>query len=162
MTWPAAFRDLLSRGLTEVLLASTASGVVLPEHVRTASPVTVLQYGYGLPVPITDLDIMDNGIGATLSFGRFPSRTWVPWSAVFLIRLADESMGYAALPVGPDGALELVQVNPKEIVIVQGGPIPAETPTPARHLWSVPRTEGPEDDSTEEIPRGRPALKVVN
>ena len=161
MTWVKAFRDLLSRGLTEVVLASTVRGVVVPDHVRNADKVTVLQYGNGLPIPIVDLNIDDAGIGATLSFGRVPSRTFVPWTAVFLIRLADESFGYAPLPIGEGGSLVIHPIEPKRMIIIQGGPPPAEA-APARHLGSVPMTEAPEDD-TEELPaHGRPALRVVN
>lgn len=161
-TWSAAFRDLLSRGLTEVLLANTVRGVVLPDDVRAAGEVTCLQYGYGLPRPIRDLDITDIGIGATLSFGGVDSRTWIPWSAVFLVRLADESLGYALLPTGPDGALELQPIVPREIMIVKGGPTPEEgAAPPARRLGSVPMAEAP-DERTEENPRQRPALRLVN
>ncbi len=159
-TWPAAFRDLLSHGMTEVLLASTASGVVLPEYVRQDDDVTCLQYGDRAS---RDLDVNDDGIAALLSFGGVPVNTFVPWSAVFVIRLADESRGFAALPIGVDGGLVICPIDPKRMIVVNGGPTPSETPAPTRvrHLGSVPMTEAPEGD-TEEIPRGRPALRVVN
>lgn len=166
MTWAEAFRDLLSRGLTDVLLAPTATGVMLPDSVRQADKVTILQYGYQLPIPIVDLNIDDEGIGATLSFGRVPSRTFVPWAAVFMIKLADDSFGYAPLPVGPGGSLVIQAIDPRRMIIVQGGPPPADAgaapaPPPARHLGSVPMTEAPGED-TEEAPRPRPALRLVN
>ena len=137
MTWAEAFRDLLGRGLTEVMLASNATGVVLPESVRRADEVTCLQYGHGLPIPIVDLNIDEDGIGATLTFNRLPSRTFVPWAAVFLIRLADESAGYASLPVGAGGALVIHPVDPKRLIIVAGGPPPGAG-APPRPLGSGP------------------------
>ena len=169
MTWVEAFRDLLSRGPTEVLLASTATGVVVPDSIRRADKITCLQYGNQLPLPVVDLNIDEMGIGATLSFGRVPSRTFVPWTAVFMIKLADDSLGYAPLPIGPGGALVIHPIDPGRMILIEGGPPPAaaapappDGPAPARHLGSVPMTEAPDED-TEEIPTGsRPNLRLVN
>ncbi len=38
-----------------------------------------------MPIPITDLEVTDAGISATLSFSRIPHRTYVPWSAVYAV-----------------------------------------------------------------------------
>jgi hypothetical protein len=38
-----------------------------------------------MPVPIPDLEVTDAGVSATLSFSRVPHRTYVPWSAVYVI-----------------------------------------------------------------------------
>jgi stringent starvation protein B len=45
----------------------------------------VLQYGRNMPIPITDLEVTDAGVSATLSFSRVPHRTYVPWSAVYAV-----------------------------------------------------------------------------
>jgi hypothetical protein len=59
-------------------------GVVLPAHLKRDAAV-VLQYGLNMRIPIPDLDIGAEGIGATLSFNRNPVWTFIPWSAVFAI-----------------------------------------------------------------------------
>jgi len=59
-------------------------GVVLPPHLRK-QPRVVLQYGLNMPVPIPDLEVGEDGLGATLSFARTPTWTFVPWTAVFAI-----------------------------------------------------------------------------
>jgi stringent starvation protein B len=38
-----------------------------------------------MPIPISDLEVTDAGISATLSFSRIPHRTYVPWSAVYAV-----------------------------------------------------------------------------
>ncbi len=66
-------------------------GVLLPPHLRR-QPRVVLQYGLNMPVPIPDLEVSAEGLGATLSFQRTPTWTFVPWSAVFAI-VNDEGQG---------------------------------------------------------------------
>lgn len=61
--------------------------VVLPEHLMTPQwkaweSAIHLEYGLDMPVPITDLEITDKGVKATLSFNREPQLTFVPWDAV--------------------------------------------------------------------------------
>lgn len=38
-----------------------------------------------MPIAITDLEVTDAGVSATLSFSRIPHRTYVPWSAVYAV-----------------------------------------------------------------------------
>jgi len=45
----------------------------------------VLQYGRNMPIPITDLEVTEAGISATLSFSRVSHRTYVPWHAVYAV-----------------------------------------------------------------------------
>ncbi len=59
-------------------------GVVAPPQLKR-QPRVVLQYGMNMAIPIPDLDVGEEGIGATLSFDRTPTWTFVPWSAVFAI-----------------------------------------------------------------------------
>jgi hypothetical protein len=77
-------------------------------HARLAVPESawpvegeerVLSYGLHMPVPILDLAATDDGISATLSFGRSPHATFVPWEAVVGLR------GYGELnnPADPGG-----------------------------------------------------------
>jgi hypothetical protein len=59
-------------------------GVVVPAHLKR-QPRVVLQYGLNMRIPIPDLDVGEDGVGATLSFDRAPTWTFVPWSAIFAI-----------------------------------------------------------------------------
>ncbi len=54
-------------------------------------PHLVLQYGQNMPIPIPDLEVTEDGVSATLSFSRVPHRTYVPWSAVYVISCTDAS-----------------------------------------------------------------------
>jgi stringent starvation protein B len=64
-------------------------GVVVPPQLKR-QPRVVLQYGMNMAIPIPDLDVGEEGIGATLSFDRMPTWTFVPWSAVFAIVSQDQ------------------------------------------------------------------------
>jgi hypothetical protein len=75
---------LLERAEARVHLDARREGVKLPDRLRTDGHVR-LDYGYGFQPPIPDLLIDDAGIHATLSFSRVPFRTFVPWTAIYLI-----------------------------------------------------------------------------
>lgn len=64
-------------------------GVVVPAHLKR-QPRVVLQYGLNMRIPIPDLDVGEDGIGATLSFEGRPTWTFVPWAAVFAIISQDQ------------------------------------------------------------------------
>jgi stringent starvation protein B len=38
-----------------------------------------------MPIPITDLEVTEAGVTATLSFSRVSHRTYVPWHAVYAV-----------------------------------------------------------------------------
>jgi stringent starvation protein B len=59
-------------------------GVVVPAPFSSQAHL-VLQYGRNMPIPITDLEVTEAGVSATLSFSRVPHRTYVPWSAVYAV-----------------------------------------------------------------------------
>lgn len=64
-------------------------GVVVPAHLKR-QPRVVLQYGLNMRIPIPDLDVGEDGIGATLSFEGRPTWTFVPWTSVFAIISQDQ------------------------------------------------------------------------
>lgn len=77
-----------------------------------AGQTTTFEYGLNLPVPIPDLEITDKGIEATLSIGRKPCWTFVPWDAVIQVGLpmpeeTIKTIGKPA-PTGPRPKLKLV------------------------------------------------------
>ena len=75
---------LLENAEARVHLDARRPGVVLPDRLCADGHVR-LDYGYRFTPPIPDLTLDDEGIHATLSFSRVPFRTFVPWSAVYLI-----------------------------------------------------------------------------
>jgi hypothetical protein len=38
-----------------------------------------------MPIPITDLEVTEAGVSATLSFSRVSHRTYIPWHAVYAV-----------------------------------------------------------------------------
>jgi stringent starvation protein B len=75
---------LLERAEARVHLDARRPGVQLPMRFLDEAQLR-LDYGYDFTPPISDLNVDDEGIHATLSFNRQPTPTFVPWSAVFLI-----------------------------------------------------------------------------
>ena len=59
-------------------------GVVVPPQFRK-SPALVLEIGLNMRVPIPDLDVGNDGIGCTLSFGGRPFWCWLPWHSIFAV-----------------------------------------------------------------------------
>ena len=82
---------LLTQGSVFVHLDPRRDTVRVPPWLR-AQPQLVLQFGYGLAVPIRDLDVDDEGVSGTLSFNRQPFSCFVPWDAVFAL-VGDDGMG---------------------------------------------------------------------
>ncbi len=80
----AAFLDLLREGWASLHLDARCPGVVVPAPFSSEGHL-VLQYGRAMPIPITDLEVTDAGVSATLSFSRVPHRTYVPWDAVYAV-----------------------------------------------------------------------------
>jgi len=79
-----AFLALLRAGWASLHLDARHAGVVVPAPFGSQAHL-VLQYGRNMPIPITDLEITDAGVSATLSFARVPHRTYIPWSAVYAV-----------------------------------------------------------------------------
>jgi stringent starvation protein B len=81
---PDVARALLARGHLFLHLDPRVSGVRVPEYLQR-QPQLVLQVGFDMPVPVPDLRVEREGLGATLSFQRTPFPCWVPWDAVFAL-----------------------------------------------------------------------------
>jgi hypothetical protein len=75
------FTHALSLGDVNVQFLPATPGVEVPAFLDVTG-VQVFTYGLNQPVPIPDLVIGIEGIRATLSFGRQPHMTFVPWIAV--------------------------------------------------------------------------------
>ena len=123
-------------------------GVVVPPQLKR-QPRVVLQYGMNMAIPIPDLDVGEEGIGATLSFDRMPTWTFVPWSAVFAIVSQDQR-----------GMLWEADV-PREVQVEQKKqPAPAPTAVP-----DAPKSSGGKASGKPSAAGGnkgkRPSLRAV-
>jgi len=85
-----AFLSLLNEGWVSLHLDARRPGVVVPDPFSSHAHL-VLQYGRNMPVPIPDLEVTAAGVSATLSFDRVSHRTYVPWSAVYVVAGTNES-----------------------------------------------------------------------
>lgn len=91
-------RALFDAGLScghVYLTAIPSQGLDLPPERR--GEVTVLEYGYAMPIPIQDMDVTDEGVSATLFFNQTPHKTFVPWAAV--VKMHQEGGFVAMFPV---------------------------------------------------------------
>ena len=79
-----AFLALLRAGWASLHLDARSAGVVVPAPFSSQAHL-VLQYGRNMPIPITDLEVTEAGVSATLSFSRVSHRTYVPWHAVYAV-----------------------------------------------------------------------------
>ena len=79
-----AFLTLLGEGWVSLHLDARRPGVVVPAPFSSQTHL-VLQYGRSMPIPIPDLEVTAAGVSATLSFSQVAHRTYVPWSAVYVV-----------------------------------------------------------------------------
>lgn len=77
-------RYLLAQGSVFVHLDPRMDTVTVPQSYRS-EPQLVLQIGFDMPVPISDLEVDSEGVYGTLSFNRTPFTCQVPWEAVFAL-----------------------------------------------------------------------------
>ncbi len=77
-------RYLLAQGSVFVHLDPRMETVAVPQSYRS-EPQLVLQIGFDMPVPISDLEVDSEGVYGTLSFNRTPFTCQVPWEAVFAL-----------------------------------------------------------------------------
>jgi stringent starvation protein B len=160
-----AFLTLLSEGWVSLHLDARRAGVVVPAPFASQAHL-VLQYGRSMPIPIPDLEATAAGVSATLSFSRVPHRTYVPWSAVYVIACSNAF-----------GVLYREDVPPELYCLAGGevGLLPQRVPRlgdcakdlPADEPWlrSVPPAADEEIESDGMIMharrRRRPQLRVV-
>jgi stringent starvation protein B len=83
-----AFLAFFGEGWVSIHLDARRDGVQVPDEFGDNRHL-VLQYGQNMPIPIPDLDVNEKGVTATLSFSRTPYRTFVPWSAVYIVACND-------------------------------------------------------------------------
>jgi stringent starvation protein B len=152
--------------------------VVVPPQFRK-HPMLVLEVGLNMRVPIPDLEVDDEGVGCTLSFGGRPFWCRLPWPAVFAL-VTSEQRGMVWPPdvpaevadryIPPSAAPKAKPAGPK-LVAVDSAPKKGEAPkqeepgmAPVRQIRPsrppMSDTDGnaagvlePTEDPTEESPQ---------
>lgn len=147
-----AFEHLLSQGSVAVHLDARHPAATVPAQFSSTDHL-VLQYSLATdwPVPIRDLSVDEEGIGATLSFNRVPFKTWVPWSAVYAISNED-GMGKMWTEEAPEGLRKLL--NDDQAAATRA------PPGAKRALRSMPQAKDDEVPA-ESPPAARPNLRLV-
>ena len=111
---------LLGEGTILVHVDSRKEGVSVPAHLG-ADPRLVLRFGYNLTPAIADLDIGEEALTGTLSFGGRPHRCVLPWPSVYAVISEGDQRGM----VWPD------DVPPEAMATEADGEAPAEEPAPS-------------------------------
>lgn len=114
--------QLLEQGAILVHVDPRRTGVSVPPKFG-ADPKLVLRFGYGLTPSIPDLDLSEEALCGTLSFGGLLHRCVLPWSAVYAVVSETDQRGM----VWPDDV-------PAEALADEDGdvPSPEATPVPAK------------------------------
>jgi stringent starvation protein B len=160
------FLSLLKEGWVSLHLDARSEGVVVPAPF-SSQPHLALQYGYNMPIPIEDLEVTPAGVSASLSFSRIPHRTYVPWSAVYLITSTNGTGVLYQEDVPADVALSLVGEREKTNPLPQPASPNPQRPTPSVMLHALPN-ESIEDTAAEGLAmlvhsrkRRRPQLRLI-
>lgn len=167
------FLSMLTEGWVSLHLDARRPGVVVPGPFAS-QPHLVLQYGRNMPIAIPDLEVTEAGVSATLSFSRVPHRTYVPWSAVYVISCTDASgvLYREDLPAELHGFGEPVADSVAEGGAEASAEVNAPAPEPVKEaavatqwLRSVPRESEEEIESDGMVMqtrrRRRPTLRLV-
>ncbi len=163
-----AFAALLNEGWVSLHIDARRPGVVVPTPFSSQAHL-VLQYGRNMPIPIPDLEVTPAGISATLSFARVPHRTYVPWSAVYIVACTNGAGVLYQEDVPPEVSLVPTAPAPSGETVPE--PPPAEPASGASRpcLRSVPAEDAEaaalEDDCmvmrAQARRRSRPQLRLV-
>jgi stringent starvation protein B len=138
--------ELLERGPVLVHIDARRDEADVPERFR-GDPKLVLRFGYGLSPAITDLEVDDEGISGTLTFGGVPHHCVLRWPAVYAAVSEVDQRGM----VWPDDVPPVVlqQMRAEEEGAAPAGPTPVEGSSAAKEQGSAPGS------------KGRPHLKLV-
>jgi len=121
--------QLLSRGPVLVHVDARRAEVAVPPRFR-ADPSLVLRFGYALQPAILDLEVDDDGIAGTLTFGGAPFRVVLPWTAVYAAMVEGEQRGTVWPEDVPEDVLTGAGETPAPVPTVTDAPPPAESNAP--------------------------------
>jgi len=84
--------ELLVSGAVLVHVDARLDGVCVPGQFATDSKL-VLRFGYNLSPAVPDLEVDDDGIRGTLTFGGVPHHCILPWHAIYAVVSDSNSRG---------------------------------------------------------------------
>lgn len=122
---------LLEEGWVYLHLDPRIEGVLVPDHLRS-QPSLILQIGYDMPVPVSDLDLSEQTLRATLSFSHMPFCCSLPWKAIFAMVAQDGR----ALLWPSDLPEEILNSDASEVHGGDEKPVPLNGPR--RNLQVIP------------------------
>ena len=102
--------ELLTDGVTQIHLDPRKAGMGLPEHLK-GDTVVVLNLSWRFDG--SEMDITDDAVSATLSFGGKPLRVVVPWASVFAATNKRTGNGHLWQDDAPAGVVALSVPAPK-------------------------------------------------
>ena len=123
---------LLEQATVYVHLDPRGEAVRVPAWFKR-QPQLVLQVGLNMPVPITDLQVDDDGVSCTLSFNRSPHFCVLPWTAVFAL-VGENGRGMVwpdDVPAEVAAEAEKQAKQQKAKAALQVAPAPVEEPAVA-------------------------------
>lgn len=97
--------ELLAEGPVLVRVDARADDVQVPEQFRN-DPRLVLRFGYSLSPAIADLEVDEEGISGTLTFGGRPFHCMLPWSSLYAVVAEPEQRGMVWPEDVPEEVLE--------------------------------------------------------
>ncbi len=152
---------LLEQSMVLVTLDARAPNVMIPSHLQGDPQLRLnLSFRFGLPI-----DIGEDGISATLTFGGVPSECFLPWGSVYMFvshATGQPFMFPADIPpdVAPMG--EDTHPAPKKPALSVVAPIGQESPRPTPKSPVTEADENGDGDGpkTPDTPR-RGHLRLV-
>ncbi len=134
--------ELLESGAVLVHVDARADGVCVPERFRTDAKL-VLRFGYNLSPAVPDLQIDDDGMRGTLTFGGVPHGCVLPWASIYAVVSDSNSRGLVWPDDVPDdviGELAGAASGRGASPCADDGPelqVPVEPPRKGSHLRLV-------------------------
>lgn len=98
-------QTLLDQGPILIHIDARGESVIVPEHFRSQARL-VLRFGYRLSPPIVDLDVGEEAIRGTLTFGGQPFTCTVPWQSLYAVIAESSGQGTVWPEDVPDEILE--------------------------------------------------------
>ncbi len=141
---------LLERGMVMVTLDARAPGVDVPARFREDRQLSLnLSYRFGL-----SLEVDDDGVRATLTFGGVPHGCAIPWSALYQVRSHESSEAFVFSADVPDDLVYDQEDLPAPVPSPRGkGRLSVVAPPPPDDEGSSPPASGSRDAEAP-IPRG--------
>ncbi len=124
--------ELISRGAVLLHIDARNEAASVPSPLR-GDPKLVLRFGYGLSPAIADLQLDEDGISGTLTFGGSPFHCMLPWPAIYAAVSEVDQQAMVWPDDVPSAVLESLQEGAMESKTNRATPPPrVGTPKPVK------------------------------